>query len=174
MSCEPSPLGPADLEPVLAPIGYSRTLPARAYFSEDVLAWERRHFFDGSWVCVGRSEDLSQSGDQRAFNIGSEGILLVRDGSGALRAFSNVCRHRGHELLQVGESAQARVIRCPYHAWVYDLDGTLKGAPNLRDVPGFERDEHPLISAGAIEWLGWIFVNASGEAVGFPAHVGGL
>jgi len=174
MSCKTCPLDRADLEPVVAPIGFSRTLPAGAYVSEEVLAWERRHFFEGSWVCVGRSNEISGPGEQLALDIGSEGILLVRDGSGALRAFSNVCRHRGHELLQVGESARARVIRCPYHAWVYDLDGTLKGAPNLRDVPGFERGQHPLIPAGVVEWLGWIFVNASGDAASFASHVGGL
>jgi len=174
MSCGTCPLDRADLELVLAPIGFSRTLPAGAYVSEEVLAWERRHFFEGSWVCVGRSNEISEPGEQLALGIGSEGILLVRDGSGALRAFSNVCRHRGHELLQVGESARARVIRCPYHAWVYDLDGTLKGAPNLRDVPGFERGQHPLIPAGVVEWLGWIFVNASGDAASFASHVGGL
>jgi Rieske 2Fe-2S family protein len=66
------------------------------------------------------------------------------------------------------------VIRCPYHAWVYGLDGTLKAAPSLRDVPGFERGRHPLISASVVEWSGWIFVNASGDAVKFTQHMGGL
>ncbi len=174
MSCETCPLDPADLERVLAPIEYSRTLPAQAYVSEEVFAWERRHFVEGSWVCVGRSDEISDPGEQLALDIGSEGVLLVRDASGALLAFSNVCRHRGHELLQGGESARARVIRCPYHAWVYDLDGTLKGAPNLRDVPGFDRSQHPLIPACVVEWSGWIFVNASGDAANFDQHIGGL
>ena len=57
--------------------------------------------------------------------------LLVRDEGGALRAFYNVCRHRGHELLEVGESSSGRFIRCPYHAWAYGLDGSLQGAPGF-------------------------------------------
>src|ERR671920_2267976 len=92
-------------------------LPAEAYTDVAVLDWEMEHFFDESWVCVGRSEDLRNAGDRRAVSLGHERALLVRDESGKLRAFYNVCRHRGHELMPVGETGSGRYVRCPYHAW---------------------------------------------------------
>src|SRR2546423_14699317 len=82
-----SPLDPASLLPVLAPIGQARTLPAEAYTSLEVYQWELANFFEGSWVCAGRSSLLERPGDQTAVRVGSEGILLVRDGEGELRGF---------------------------------------------------------------------------------------
>src|SRR5262245_2369707 len=96
----------------------ARTLPGEAYASAQVFGWEQRHFVEGSWVCVGRSMELGRPGDQRAVRLGTVGILLVRDDAGALRGFFNVCRHRGHELLEPGSARTARGIKCPYHAWV--------------------------------------------------------
>src|SRR3954454_8839605 len=89
-----SPIDPALLRPVLAPtLGESRTLPAEAYLSEDVFAWEERHFFEDGWIRLGRAHGLAEPGDQRAFRVGREGILLVRDQDGHLGGFFNVCRH---------------------------------------------------------------------------------
>jgi Rieske 2Fe-2S family protein len=175
MSRASAPLDPARLRPVLAPtLGEARTLPAEAYTSPEVLAWERRHFFEGSWVCVGRAAALASPGDQAAVRIGEEGVLLVRDGRGVLRAFHNVCRHRGHELLEVGTTRNFRAIKCPYHAWVYALDGTLAGAPRFGDVPGFDRADYPLVPVRVHEWRGWAFVNVSGDAPPFEEHLGNL
>lgn len=170
-----SPIDPALLAPVLAPtLGESRTLPATAYLSEEVLGWERAHFFEDGWVCVGRVEDLSRPGDQRAYAVGAEGILVVRDGEGTLRGFSNSCRHRGHELLESGTARNQRAIKCPYHAWVYGLDGSLAGAPRFGDVVGFDRSDYPLIEANVAEWRGWLFVNAAGTAPALGDCVGNL
>ncbi len=175
MTRTPAPIDPARLRPVLAStLGEARTLPAEAYTSPDVLAWEERHFFEGSWVCVGRAEALASPGDQTAVRVGKEGILLVRDAQGALRAFHNVCRHRGHELLEIGATRNLRAIKCPYHAWVYALDGTLAWAPRFGDVPGFDRADYPLIPVLVREWRGWVFANASGDAPPLEEHVGNL
>ena len=95
----PPPVDPALLGPVLAALGQARTLPAQAYVSADVFAWEQTFFFEGSWVAVGRSAMVDQPGDQTAIKVGTEGLLLVRDDDGVLHGFFNVCRHRGHELL---------------------------------------------------------------------------
>jgi glycine betaine catabolism A len=162
------------LERVLEPFERSRTLPAEAYTSPRVLEWERRHFFEGSWACVGRGTDLKAAGDQRAIAVGEGGILLVRDERGALNAFHNTCRHRGHELLECGATRSMRAIKCPYHAWVYGLDGALRGAPRFGSVPGFDKAEFPLVAVRAIEWHGWVFVNASADAPAFADHVGNL
>jgi glycine betaine catabolism A len=149
-------------------------LPAAAYTDALVLRWEMEQFFDGSWVCVGRSEDLRYAGDRRAVRLGHERILVVRDESGELRAFYNVCRHRGHELMAVGETASGRFVRCPYHAWAYGLDGELRGAPGFGKSDGFDKADYPLVPVRIAEWQGWVFANASGEAVPFEEHVGNL
>ena len=170
-----SPIAPELLRPVLEPaLGRARTLPAEAYTSKAVFEWESVHVFEQGWVCVGRADGLADPGDQRAFRIGSEGILVVRDLQGELRGFHNTCRHRGHELLEPGEARNLRAIKCPYHAWVYRLDGSLGAAPRFGDLDGFDKVDHPLISARVEQWQGWIFVNADGAAPAFADHVGTL
>ncbi|HEX2234885.1 MAG TPA: aromatic ring-hydroxylating dioxygenase subunit alpha [Actinomycetota bacterium] len=169
-----APISGEALAAVLMPFGHSYTLPADAYTSEDVFEWESTAFFEGAWVCVGRASALEQPGNRRAVRVGSEGVLLVRDADGRLNGFYNVCRHRGHELLEAGACDSGRVIRCPYHAWVYGLDGTLRGAPRFSDRTGFDRSDYPLIPARVHEWHGWVFVNASGNAEPFEDYVGNL
>jgi len=169
-----APVDPRSLERALGDLDGARTLPAIAYLSDDVLAWERTHLFEGSWVCVGRSDTLADPGDQTAVRVGSDGVLLVRGHDEVLRGFFNVCRHRGHELLEAGTSRTVRAIKCPYHAWVYTLDGTLAGAPRFGEHATFDKAEFPLIEARIAEWHGWVFVNASGDAPAFEEHVGGL
>ena len=93
---------------------------------------------------------------------------------GNLRGFYNTCRHRGHELLAPGTSRNLRAIKCPYHAWVYQLDGSLGAAPRFGDLEGFDKHEYPLVAARIQEWQGWIFVNADGSAPDFAEYVGNL
>jgi glycine betaine catabolism A len=170
-----SPIAPELLRPVLAPsLGTARTLPAAAYTSQAVFDWEAEHFFEAGWVCIGRADDLADGGDQKAFRIGSEGILVVRAMDGELHGFYNTCRHRGHELLEPGTTRNLRAIKCPYHAWVYRLDGSLGAAPRFGDLDGFDRSQYPLVAARIQEWRGWIFVNADGAAPEFSSAVGDL
>jgi Rieske 2Fe-2S family protein len=170
-----SPIALELLDPVLAPtLGRARTLPAVAYTSTSVFDWESLHLFEESWVCVGRADELRDPGDQRAFRIGREGILVVRTLDGDLRGFYNTCRHRGHELLEPGTTRNLRAIKCPYHAWVYRLDGALGAAPRFGDLDGFDRADYPLVAARIQEWRGWVFVNADGSAPGFDEQVGNL
>lgn len=165
-----------------------RMLPAAAYTSDDVLAWERRHLYAGSWTCLGRSDELLATRPQEATGgspvtqqsvaVGDVASLLVRDGSG-LRMFANTCRHRGHELLPAGGTSQRHSITCPYHAWSYDLSGALIAAPRFRDVPGFEPADHSLVELSVTEWGGWLFGHAlhpagSPEVPSFERHLGEL
>jgi Rieske 2Fe-2S family protein len=170
-----APLDLAAVERVLRPYRDARTLPAEAYASSAVFEWEVRHFFEGSWMCVGRAADLGVSsiGDQTAVRIGQQSFALVRGDDGALRAFHNICRHRGHELLQVGETRNQRGIRCPYHAWVYGLTGDCRAAPRF-DMEGFDKSEWPLVETPLVEWHGWLFLNASGDAGSFEEQIGNL
>jgi len=170
-----SPIRAELLRPVLGPsLDGSKTLPAEAYTSQTVFDWEVEHFFEDGWICAGRADDLANPGDQKAVRIGREGILIVRDQDGNLNGFYNSCRHRGHELLEPGATRNLRAIKCPYHAWVYGLDGRLSGAPRFGDISGFDKADYPLIAARIHEWHGWIFVNASGEAPSFEEWAGNL
>ncbi|MGH2734874.1 MAG: aromatic ring-hydroxylating oxygenase subunit alpha, partial [Actinomycetota bacterium] len=173
----PAPIDRSALEASTRAFHDARTLPAAAYLSEDVLEWERRHFFASSWVCAGRSDELHAAGDQMAIDVAGEGVLLTRADDGELRAFSNTCRHRGHELLVRDAAAiNRKVVQCPYHRWVYELDGGFKGGPGLAGRPGFDKadPEHCLFALPANEWHGWVFVNVAGGAPSFEEHVGNL
>jgi Rieske 2Fe-2S family protein len=158
-------------------------LPAVAYTSPDVLAWERRHLFAGSWTCLGRLVDLLPPDDarpvtQRAVVVGDIAGLLVQDATG-LRMFANTCRHRGHELLPEGESSQRQSIVCPYHAWTYDLGGALVGARGFREDETFDATEHGLVELPVRVWEGWVFGHAlhaagSRRVPPFADHLGEL
>ena len=163
-----------------------RMLPAEAYTSADVLAWELRRLFAGSWTCLGRLDDLFPSGEdgrpvsQRAVRIGDVGCLLVRDGE-RVRMFANTCRHRGHELLGDEETSQRRSILCPYHAWSYDLSGALIGAKGFlhAGLDGFDADDYGLVELPVRVWEGFVLGHAlypvgDPSVPDFDQHLGAL
>jgi glycine betaine catabolism A len=162
----PAPLDRTELEAALRPFGESRMLPRDAYVDPDVFAWEQRHFFGGGWLCVARSDQLPEPGDQRAEATGPGGVLLVRGDDRVLRAFANSCRHRGHELLACGQGAQGQAIICPYHAWTYSLEGELRAAAGFRRQPGFDFGQWGLPQLPVTEWHGLVFVDGSGGQSG--------
>jgi Rieske 2Fe-2S family protein len=167
-----APVDPDALDRSLRAFGLSTMLPAAAYTGDDVLAWELRHLFAGTWPCLGRAEELGTADvTQRALLAGDIPVLLTFAG-GQVRAFANTCRHRGHELLE--GSSDSTVVRCPYHCWVYGLDGTLRAAPGFRQVATFRPEEYPLVELPCETWHGWVFVNATGDAAPFTGHVGAL
>ncbi|HKX75503.1 MAG TPA: aromatic ring-hydroxylating dioxygenase subunit alpha [Acidimicrobiia bacterium] len=170
----PAPLSPTALDQLLLPFGESRTLPAAAYRDPEMFNWETEHIFAGGWVCLGRVDDLLAPGQIRAVDHGPESFLLTRDNNGDVYGFSNVCRHRGHPLLEPGEPRDARLIRCPYHSWTYRLDGNLRQAPTLTQAPAFDPSEWPLHRVRVGEFLGWLFLDLSGEAPDLPATFGNL
>jgi Rieske 2Fe-2S family protein len=175
MAIDPCPVADESAELVLcASYGRARTLPLEAYASDAVLRWEQRAFFDGSWVCIGRDEDVREHGGQKAVQVGERSYLLIRDGDGALRVFRNVCPHRGHELLAVGECVVRKSVRCPYHSWLYGLDGALRNTSRFGDVEGFDRGDYRLPEVRSHVWGGWVFVNVSGDAPSFEEHLGNL
>jgi len=175
-----APVDAPALAAALQPFGRSRTLPAQAYLAPEVLAWERRHLFAGAWTCVGRLDELGPAdpgGDgavsQRALTVGDVGVLLTFS-EARVRAFANVCRHRGHELLPSGASAARAAIACPYHGWVYRLDGALATATGMRGIADFDPGEHGLVELPVTVWQGWLFINAAGGAPPFADYLGAL
>jgi Rieske 2Fe-2S family protein len=168
----PSPPGLAGLDAVLAPFGESRGLPGAAYTSDEVFAWERQRLFDGGWFCVGRSAGMA-AGTRRAVTVGLESVVLTHDGD-VLRGFANVCRHRGHEVLEAGAEASGPVVQCPYHGWVYGLDGRLRGAPGFRGDQRLDPEGLALAAVPLAQWHGWVFANAGERAAAFESWTTGL
>jgi glycine betaine catabolism A len=169
----PAPVDANGLAAALRPFGESRMLPPAAYTSAEVFGWERRHFFGGGWTCAAHGSRLPEAGSQLAVETGTGGALLVRGEDGTIRAFANTCRHRGHELLPCGSAASGKAVVCPYHSWAYSLSGELRGAPGLRETPGFDPGAWSLVSLPAVEWHGLVFVDGSGGAAG-PLPLAGL
>ena len=116
------------------------------------------------WLYAGRADELGPR-DYRVIGIGDQSVLLVRDPAGGLRAFHNVCRHRGSELCP-GPAGRLRgpAIVCPYHGWTYSLEGALLGTPHQLPGGGFRREDHSLYRVAVDTWAGFAFVNPGGEA----------
>jgi Rieske 2Fe-2S family protein len=161
--------------------GLEPSLPGPAYLDEDTFTAEREHLFARSWWCAGREEDLPPGpGTYVRTDVAGEQLLVVRGRDGALRAFANVCRHRGAELVDTRDPDAASgcfpgAIRCPYHSWTYALDGTLRATPHLDSV---EHAAFGLHRAELDSWAGFLFVrlergtaSLAGELGPIPARV---
>jgi phenylpropionate dioxygenase-like ring-hydroxylating dioxygenase large terminal subunit len=146
----------------------ARTLPGERYTDAQVLLEERERIFARSWNCVGRAATLARPGDYIVREIAGESLIVLRDRAGELRAFFNVCRHRGTRLCTAESGHVSETIQCPYHAWTYTTDGRLIGAPHMQDVEGFDKNDFPLHAAAVAEWEGFLFVNIAREPLPFP------
>jgi Rieske 2Fe-2S family protein len=166
--------------------GLEQTLPSSWYYSDVTFALEKERIFCREWLCAAREEQVPKPGDHLVLDIAGESILIVRNRQGVLRAFYNVCRHRGSRLCrpdqgpQTGAAVQGGVIAgrsilCPYHQWAYDLDGHLIAAPHLADVPGFDKSGISLHPVGVECWGGFIFVHLTpSEAQPFAEQLGAI
>ena len=123
------------------------TLPGSWYTSPAIFEREQREIFGAQWLCVGREETIARTGDFFIVERAGENLIITRDDTGDVHAFFNVCRHRGTRLCEDAGGRFAGSIQCPYHAWTYALDGALKVARNMSDVPGFDRADYPLKEA---------------------------
>jgi glycine betaine catabolism A len=148
-----------------------RTLPGRYYTDPEVFAQEQRMIFERMWVCAIRADEIAGPGAFRTVKIGDESVIIVRNKDGELRAFLNVCRHRGARICAETEGHVRRNLRCAYHAWTYDLDGRLVAAPNLVTMPDVDRDAYGLIKAHLREWLGYAWVCVAQEPPSFEETV---
>jgi glycine betaine catabolism A len=145
-----------------------RTLEARYYTDPAWFDAEMDAIFAHMWIHAGRLEEFAGRGDFVRRDVAGASVLLVGDGSGGVRAFHNVCRHRGTRLCEHPHGTFAGSIQCPYHAWTYDFAGRLIGAPLMDDVPGFSRSEYPLREVASDVWDGHVFINLS--ATSSPLH----
>ena len=145
------------------PLDGARTLPGAYFTSPAICAEELEKLFCRNWLCVGRETRIAKAGDYFAVSAGAASVIVVRDQAGAVRAFHNLCRHRGTRLCEAGEGRFAGTIRCPYHSWTYGLDGRLQGAPSTGDLAGFDESEWPLLPVATELWHGLVFVNLAAD-----------
>ncbi len=139
------------------------TLPAAFYTDETYFRREMESLYARMWICVGRLEQVERPGQFIVRDVLGESIIITSNAAGKVNAFYNVCRHRGTKLCTEHEGTFGRSIQCPYHAWTYDLDGSLIGAPHMDEVPHFSKQDYPLRGVSADVWDGHIFINLSSE-----------
>jgi phenylpropionate dioxygenase-like ring-hydroxylating dioxygenase large terminal subunit len=148
------------------------TIPARWCTSPEMLEAERRCIFGRTWQAAGLAAWVPHPGTWFACEIAGEPVLVTRAGDGVLRAFSNVCRHRGSELC-AGQGSGA-VIKCPYHGWTYALDGRLHGAPEFEGVAEWDRSSVCLPEWKAEVWGPYVFVNMDSAAPALSEVMGAI
>jgi Rieske 2Fe-2S family protein len=139
-------------------------LPSAWYHDAAHYARELDVFWYRRWIAVARATELDGPGAFRVVTIGTQSIVIVRGGDGALRAFHNTCRHRG-SILCTEEAGRLRDghVRCPFHAWTYDLEGRLIATPRRMPTPDFDPANFSLFEVLLACWGGFVFVNLARE-----------
>lgn len=143
------------------------TLPRRYFTDPALLAEEEEKLFRRQWLCVDREEKVARPGDYFLLEVAGESIIILRDQQGTVRAFYNVCRHRGSRICEEHQGQFSETIQCPYHAWTYGLDGRLIGAPATHDLEGFRKADWPLKPVPLALWEGFIFINLAENPASF-------
>jgi len=158
------------ITPIEHPLEDGWTLPASWYSDANVYALERERIFASAWQYAGPLEWVADRGCFFAAQVGHVPVAIVRGADGALRGFVNVCRHRGHIVLS-GEGCR-ETLQCPYHAWTYDLDGTLRKAPRAEREPGFDPTGFSLLPVSVGSWGPFVFVNPDPDAAPLEETLG--
>ena len=150
----------------------SASIGADCYVDPGYLEVEREQIFRRSWQFLCHEEALREPGSYLTVNIQDRSVVAIRGADGELRAFYNVCKHRGHELLE--GAGTTRLVTCPYHAWVYDLNGRLHRARRSELIEGFDPDDVFLTPVRAEVFCHLVFVNLDPQARPLAAQTDGL
>jgi phenylpropionate dioxygenase-like ring-hydroxylating dioxygenase large terminal subunit len=157
----------------IRPVKDAEILPAEAYVSERFWAFEKHAIFAREWLCIGHVNEIPNPGDHLPLVVAGEPIMMVRDDDGRVRVLSAVCQHRGHPMIggvaeapPAGTCLNARRLVCPYHNWVYGLDGRLVGAPSMNETtPVSElRQQVRLPEIRSEIFHGLVFINFDKDA----------
>lgn len=161
------------LDPALQKISPDRVVDNRVYDDPEVFRLECERIFSKVWLFVGHESELTETGDYITTNLLGNPVLVTRDHEGAIRAYLNVCRHRGSTIVDEPRGHCA-AFRCPYHFWSYSLEGELIGIPHEEayDGTGFEKESFPLIGLDCDSVLGLVFVNLSKEHESLREYLG--
>ena len=157
-SARPSPLTHDEIAAVRKPYRAASLLPGRAYHDPAIHEFERAEWFRHDWIAVGREEDAGAAGRYFLATVDDEALIVVRGRDDVLRAFYNVCRHRGTAVVEEPCGKAVR-FQCPYHAWIYDLDGTLIRAKHTDDLDDFSVEDYGLAPIRLATWQGFVFVS---------------
>jgi Rieske 2Fe-2S family protein len=136
----------------------AKSMPQKYFVSPEIFTREQQEIFARQWLLIGHRSQLKKSGDFFLATIAGESLIVIRDQESEVRAFYNVCRHRG-SILKEAACGHSSAIQCPYHAWTYGLDGRLIGAPHMDEVSGFEKANYSLKAVNLEIWEGFIFVS---------------
>lgn len=139
----------------------ARAMPGAFYLSDRLLGIEKAELFGREWICVGRADEIPSPGDYLTYDILDEPVVVIRGEDRAIRALSNVCRHRGMPILS--GTGRARRMVCPYHAWTYDSSGQLIGAPQMPRRADFDKLDCRLPAFRCETWQGFVFVTLDPE-----------
>jgi Rieske 2Fe-2S family protein len=143
-------------------------LPREYFVSEEVFERETERIFARNWVCVGHLSEFPAAPSYKVVQIGSYNIVVTRPKSNEVYAFHNVCRHRGARVCSQSQGPiKSGSITCSYHAWTYDTQGRLIGAPNMSDQEHFNRNDFPLLAVAAACWNGFVMLNLQSDACDF-------
>ncbi len=156
------------------PLREAATLPGWMFSDPSLYAEELRRLFHRTWTCVGREDEVVGPGGFLTVEVGGSGVVIVRDKEGSLRAFHNVCRHRGTRLVEEAQGTGRANLQCPYHAWTYDLSGQLRGAPHMNGVENFDKRDYSLHPVALETWRGFLWVNLDPAAPPLSQHLGAL
>ena len=166
------PIARSELEECLGEDGPALSLPPAAFTSPEFYAFELEAIWGREWFCVGRANDIPKRGDYFTLTVGAEPLIVVRDKSNEVVVMSGVCQHRA--MLVVEGSGNTKRFRCPYHEWVYALDGSLLVAPDLKDDPSFDATCIRLPRIRSQEWEGFVFACFSQDAPDLTERLEGL
>jgi glycine betaine catabolism A len=172
-TADPGILTAAELESIRRPFRGARLLPGRAYHDEAIHEWERRNILSSDWVIVGRADEAPDPGTYFTTELDGEPLLVVRGRDDQLRAFYNVCQHRGTAVVEE-QCGKAVRFQCPYHAWIYDLEGKLVRAKHTDDLEDFSLETYGLNTVRLETWQGFIFLNLDPDAAPLAAQLGDL
>jgi Rieske 2Fe-2S family protein len=135
------------------------TLPGRYYTDPAIFEQEKRNIFEKQWLYVCRAQDAPAPGRFVRASVGDENVIVVRGRDQKLRAFLNVCRHRGATLCLTDSGDVGRSVRCPYHSWSYRLDGSLISAPNWQSMAAVDKADYSLHPVHLAQWHGLVWLN---------------
>jgi len=150
-----------------------RALEPNLYLEPEIVRLEQEAIFERTWQLAGHISDLGEPGSYLTADVVDQPVLVVRDHDGEIRAFRNVCRHRGSRLLS-GSGECGKAIRCLYHGWTYRLDGRLIGVPEGREIEGLDKSRLGLHQVRAEVFCGLVFVNLDPGAEPLGERLAGL
>lgn len=157
---------------IVQPLPRAETIPSSWYTDPAFHAFDREVIFDHSWHGVGHVSRLQNPGDYIVATVASNPVIVVRGQDDRLRAFYNVCRHRGGPLAL--EDGCGRVLQCKYHGWTYLLDGRLRGTPKFDRTELFDKNDYGLVPMSLAVWEGLVFVNLDVHAKPLETYVAGI